>query len=233
MDQESLQSLLDQGLSVERIGQRFGKDPSTVAYWMKKYGLVSPYREKHAAKGGLGRSELEALVDQGLTIAEIAESVGLSKTAVRHWLQRYALRTNSARRRRPKELAEAAREAVMRCKRHGETDFVLEGRGRYRCRRCRSEAVVRHRQKVKTTLVGESGGGCAICGYSRNPRALQFHHLDPSKKRLALSQAATRSLEVLRTEARKCVLLCANCHAEVEDGVVTLPLELTPVMTTR
>lgn len=26
-------------------------------------------------------------------------------------------------------------------------------------------------------------------------------------------------------EARKCVLLCANCHAAVEAGVRTLPLE--------
>ena len=30
----------------------------------------------------------------------------------------------------------------------------------------------------------------------------------------------TRSLERLREEAGKCVLLCANCHAEVESGFV-------------
>lgn len=32
----------------------------------------------------------------------------------------------------------------------------------------------------------------------------------------------TKSLESLREEARKCVLLCANCHSEVEWGVATL-----------
>jgi hypothetical protein len=36
------------------------------------------------------------------------------------------------------------------------------------------------------------------------------------------------SLDTLRAEARKCVLLCANCHAEVEDGVVSLPVQLFP-----
>ena len=34
----------------------------------------------------------------------------------------------------------------------------------------------------------------------------------------------TRSLKILREEAKKCVLLCANCHAMVESGVATLPL---------
>ncbi len=33
-------------------------------------------------------------------------------------------------------------------------------------------------------------------------------------------------LATLRDEARKCVLLCSNCHAEVEAGVAALPLHL-------
>jgi ribosomal protein L30E len=33
----------------------------------------------------------------------------------------------------------------------------------------------------------------------------------------------TLSLDALRVGARKCVLLCSNCHAEVKDGVVALP----------
>jgi hypothetical protein len=47
--------------------------------------------------------------------------------------------------------------------------------------------------------------------------ALEFHHLDPSQKEFAISvRGVTRSLEELRREAAKCVVLCANCHAEVE-----------------
>jgi transposase-like protein len=65
VDKDSLELMLSQGLSMERIAKRFGTGPSTVSYWMKKYGLVSPYREKHAAKGGIERERLEALVESG------------------------------------------------------------------------------------------------------------------------------------------------------------------------
>lgn len=68
-----------------------------------------------------------------------------------------------------------------------------------------------------------------MCGYDRSYRALEFHHLDPSEKRLELSaQGVTLALDVLRAEARKCVLLCSNCHAEVEDNPLDLPLEFMP-----
>jgi hypothetical protein len=49
--------------------------------------------------------------------------------------------------------------------------------------------------------------------------ALEFHHLDPGQKEFALSvRGLTRSLEEVRREAAKCIVLCANCHAEVEAG---------------
>jgi hypothetical protein len=52
-------------------------------------------------------------------------------------------------------------------------------------------------------------------------RALHFHHLDPAEKRLELNaRGVALSLDTLRAEARKCVLLCSNCHAEVEEGAL-------------
>jgi hypothetical protein len=92
--------------------------------------------------------------------------------------------------------------------------------------RCRWEAVARRRRKVKATLVREAGGECRQCGYSRCVEALHFHHVDPATKIFSIgSRGLTRSLDVLRTEAAKCALLCANCHAEVEAGIVTLAVE--------
>ena len=38
---------------------------------------------------------------------------------------------------------------------------------------------------------------------------------DPNEPQLA-------ELEKLRAEARKCVLLCSNCHAEVESGTASI-----------
>ena len=225
MDRSSLELLLEQDESVERIAKRFGKDPSTVSYWMKKYGLTSTYTEKHAAKGGIERGRLEGLVEAGLSIAEIAAELGRSKATVRHWLRRYELKTRGGRRRVARQAGLVTVELV--CKRHGRTTFFLETRGSYRCKRCRAENVAWHRQKLKATLVAEAGGCCSLCGYDRNVRALQFHHRDPSLKRVDVSgRGITYAIDVLRAEARKCVLLCGNCHVEVEAGTAQLPLEL-------
>jgi transcription elongation factor Elf1 len=112
----------------------------------------------------------------------------------------------------------------MCCVRHGDTEFWLTGKGTYRCKRCRSEAVSRRRRRVKETLVKEAGARCCICGYDRNMRALSFHHLDPSNKRHEINaKGVAIALDKLRIEARKCVLVCSNCHAEVEDGMTLVP----------
>ena len=72
--------------------------------------------------------------------------------------------------------------------------------------------------------MAEAGGRCRLCGYDRAVAALEFHHLDPETKRMPLSsQGVAYAIETLREEARKCVLLCGNCHAEVENGVVAAP----------
>jgi transposase len=232
MDRDTLQLLLAQGVSVEQIGRRFGRHPSTVSYWMRKHGLEAPNRAKHASKGGIERERLIELVGRGMTIAEIAEEVGLSKGAVRHWLGRYGLQTRHLRSRRSgprgRDVTQADRLTVtMTCVHHGESEFLLEGRGAYRCKRCRSEAVSSRRRTLTAMLVGEAGGRCCLCGYDRHIGALHFHHVDRGTLGINASARGIASrVDTLREEARKCVLLCSNCHAEVEAGVVALPLHL-------
>jgi transposase len=230
MDRTSLEQLLGQGLSLAEIGRRFGLHEATVSYWVKKHGLRAVNHDKYAPRGGLECAQLEQLVAEGATIAEIADSVGRSKATIRHWLIRYGLKTSGGHGRRPPEATRAAKQAGlatvnMRCKVHGETEFWLTGRGYYRCKRCRSDAVTRRRRKVKGILVEEAGGCCCICGYRRNMRALHFHHLEPSQKRHEMNaKGVAIALDKLRVEAQKCVLLCSNCHAEVEDGIATIPV---------
>jgi len=115
---------------------------------------------------------------------------------------------------------------IKECKLHGTTDFVLEGRGYYRCKKCRVEAVTRNRVNRKKKLIEHFGGKCAICGYSKCQGVLHFHHLDPSKKSFGMAdKGVTRSWEAAIAEASKCIILCANCHGEVENGVTQIPEE--------
>lgn len=228
MDKRFLEDCLDQGMSLERIGEEVGKHPSTVSYWLKKHGLNANGRQKYAPRGGIDWEVLEIMVEDGLSLAEMAEQLDRIIPTVRYWLKRYGLQSGGGLRRTASAAArrEGLRETTMECPRHGLTFFVLESRGYYRCKRCRSDAVSKRRRVVKSALVKEAGGGCALCGYNRSPAALQFHHPDPSTKEFALSDSGiSRSLARARTEAERCVLLCANCHAEVESGRVVLPIK--------
>jgi transposase len=226
VDRGSLEIFLRQGLSLEQIAKRLGRDRSTVGYWVEKHGQEAVYREKHAARGGLDKDRLEALVREGRSVAWIAKVLHVSEPTVRYWLKKFDLQTRGSLRRRRAEEAKRAGLAVTRltCRHHGFTDFWLEGRGYYRCLRCRSEAVAKRRRKVKAILIREAGGRCRLCGYDRSIAALEFHHIDRSAKAFGLSyRGLTRGIAQLREEAHKCVLLCSNCHAEVEGGIVKLP----------
>jgi transposase len=237
MDKGFLEDCLGKGMSLEAIGRMAGKHPSTVGYWMQKHGLKANGAARHTPNGGLTRDQLEPLVEEGLTIEGIARSLGVGDTTVRHWLKRHGLKTHWARRRMTLTdmRRTGQREIDAECRKHGWTRHVrVTAERRLRCAKCRAEAVSRRRRKVKEMLVAEAGGKCALCGYARHSAALQFHHVDPASKLFGLGvRGITRSIEKLRAEAAKCVLLCANCHAELEVGAVELPVKSGPSMSVR
>ena len=87
-------------------------------------------------------------------------------------------------------------------------------------------AVIRRRKKLKRKAIYAKGGKCEICGYRRDISALEFHHLDESKKEFAISgNGITRSWEKTKREIDKCILVCANCHREIHSGLLQLPDE--------
>jgi DNA-binding CsgD family transcriptional regulator len=222
VDKSWLHAELCRGRSFEEIARIAGCNGSTVAYWARKYGLRSPAADRFARRGAPERVKLEAMAAAGLTLAEMARELDRSIATVRHWLRRWGIDRADGRRRRA-DPATAEREIEALCRRHGRTTFRLDKRGSYRCRRCTVEQVTRWRRRLKQRLVAEAGGRCRICGYDRCQAALQFHHLDPTEKLFALShEGATRGLERARAETSKCVLLCANCHAEVEAGFTAI-----------
>lgn len=102
-----------------------------------------------------------------------------------------------------------------------------------RCKQCHNKRysstkrMAKWRKQMKQRCVNYKGGRCYLCGYNKCLTALEFHHLDPNEKEFTIAYKATgNSFDTLRPELDKCVLLCANCHREVHDGVAILNLPL-------
>jgi len=88
------------------------------------------------------------------------------------------------------------------------------------------KAVAKRRKKLKILGVEYKGGRCQVCKYSKCIDALEFHHIDSSKKEFGIGDKGyTRSWDKVRKELDKCVLLCANCHREIESGITQLSIE--------
>lgn len=114
-------------------------------------------------------------------------------------------------------------EEIRNCKKHGETAHVLDIYGRWRCKKCRVEAVQKRRDKVKELAVQYKGGKCCICGYDKYVGALEFHHLIPDKKDFGIgAKGYTRSFAKIKEELDKCILVCSNCHREIHANLIDL-----------
>lgn len=76
------------------------------------------------------------------------------------------------------------------------------------------------RKEIKESLINYKGGKCEKCGYDKCIKALQFHHIDPNKKDFTISKnIKSLKFEDVKKEVDKCILVCANCHAEIHDNV--------------
>lgn len=85
------------------------------------------------------------------------------------------------------------------------------------------QAVTKRRKKLRKMALDLKGGKCEICGYERCGRALNFHHLDPSKKDFSIgTQGYTKSWDTIKNEVSKCALVCANCHMEIHEGLLKI-----------
>lgn len=85
----------------------------------------------------------------------------------------------------------------------------------------KSEYVKSWRKRTKQRIVDSMGGKCSECGYNKCLDALELHHINPETKEFSLGgmRARPKSWSIVVEELKKCVLLCANCHREVEAGI--------------
>ena len=166
MDEHLLETWLEQGLSLNDIAALTHRDPSTVGYWVVKYGLVANGKAKYAPRGGLTHEQLLPLVERNATLREMAIELSRSQSTVRHWLTKHGLqltRHHGNRALALETLAAGDTQFTSTCRTHGKTKFLVFRSGRHRCARCNTEAVVRRRRRMKQTLVDEAGGKCVRC----------------------------------------------------------------------
>ncbi len=87
------------------------------------------------------------------------------------------------------------------------------------------QAVTKRRRKIKSMAIEYKGGKCQICGYKKYQGALDLHHINGVKEFSIGEKGYARSWKRTKTELEKCVLVCANCHRELEAGITQLPKE--------
>ncbi len=79
----------------------------------------------------------------------------------------------------------------------------------------KSEVVMRAHRRKKEHAVKVFGGKCCICGYNKCINALEFHHT--GEKKASPSYVIMRwSWQRAKKELEKCILVCSNCHREIE-----------------
>ena len=108
------------------------------------------------------------------------------------------------------------------CKKCGKT-FIIKDNGYSRryCYDCVPQipkSGAENRKIIKKWALEYKGSKCAICGYNKCNSALEFHHLDTSKKDFCISD---RNLildwNLIKEELDKCILVCSNCHREIHE----------------
>lgn len=103
------------------------------------------------------------------------------------------------------------RDLCKSCTKDDDKKYYLKDKRRESMRRAKSKS----KEKLKDFLDEvKDKGECEKCGEARH-YLLDFHHL--TNKSFTISEAPSKciSLENLKLEVSKCVLLCANCHREL------------------
>ena len=112
-------------------------------------------------------------------------------------------------------------------------DFSWKLMGKRRCARCKlchniyrkhhyeiNKKYYLNRNKIRRKNIRQFILGlklkCVTC-LETHPACLSFHHKNPKNKYINLAHATTRGWSKKRIigEAKKCVILCCNCHMKL------------------
>lgn len=116
---------------------------------------------------------------------------------------------------------------IKNCKHHGDTIFKKCKRSRgehYECVACNTKRRTNFRLARKQYLVDLFGGACQCCGYNKCIQVFDFHHLYRELKKFGINNALKNSvsLDKILEELKNCIMVCANCHREIEAGLIDI-----------
>jgi hypothetical protein len=153
----------------------------------------------------IGKETLQKFIEDKLSTYQVAAKLGCSPSNIRYLIHKYGLHPSfgpHGKGRRTRLPEEHAARVV--------------------------EYVVAHRRRLKDRAIEYKGGRCQLCSYAKCNGALEFHHVNKATKRFGLAKnGRIRSWTLIRAELDKCILICSNCHREVEAGIRLVPRELT------
>lgn len=93
----------------------------------------------------------------------------------------------------------------------------LKGTRRADCKQCHNNYMKAKYQEKKETIQDiKAELKCQKCGYDKCSEALEFHHINPKEKdgEIARMISNNYSLDKVKDEMKKCIILCSNCHRE-------------------
>lgn len=103
------------------------------------------------------------------------------------------------------------------------------------CKKCANlksvKRITKARQDFKTEAICLFGNKCELCGFNNSITALVFHHKNPKEKDFSISLSTLKCKSIMLKELEKCILLCANCHMEVHEGMHPDILKYEPKLT--
>lgn len=187
-------------------------------------------------------TKIKELNQQGISSRKIADEVGCSKGVVMYYRnpQKYgSAKSIDPNKNKVDKLDKETIDLIYKLRQDGESHkniALLLGIHQCTVSRKLSPSVyekylVAKRKKYHsgekspTTLKKERGSKCEICGFDKNLACLDFHHKDPRQKKFGIAKGHGYSIDAVREEASKCILVCKNCHALIHAGVIQIPID--------
>lgn len=173
------------------------------------------------------------LYKQGKSYNEISNILGCVKSTVSYHCKKEGINTGIENKLSEEDISEMKKMYKNHFRKEVAKKFnISETTVTYHCgtkrvksntvdrKRKNIERVTERRRKNKEALILYKGSRCERCGYNKCNGALEFHHLDPKEKDFSISsKGMTKSLENLKKEVDKCIMVCANCHREIHESV--------------